>query len=338
MTSENRLHTNNIFDMMRAKVLEAKDSILIMSPFINPDAIRELIEGSEISDVIIVTSWRPDYLLSGVSDPSLYEICRARGWSLLINNRLHAKIYLFDNCNMVLGSANCTYVGLGKGSRNNLEAVVCIHPLEEELSRVMRFVDQSMVVTDSMYNHVLEWLKNQPKPVPLKVNGYLCFESGDSKESLPDSKSPETLWRFVNGLEIEDSEDIGSFRDSNKYCVSSDDSYKDFLESMRGVFDGISLFKEFREFIDESDNGRRFGECRSWFKNITQDEADINEYTRRMYSWLTGLYPQYKVWIPNHTEVIYNSDLLLLGPDGLSPRKYRRCFRQYYNQVLYVES
>ena len=322
MTSENRLHINNIFDMMRVKALEAKESALIMSPFINPDVIMELMEGSEILDVIIVTSWRPDFLLSGVSDPSLYEICKAKGWTLMINNRLHAKIYLFDSCNMVLGSANCTYSGFGKGSRNNLEAVVCIHPLEEELFRVMSFVNQSMVVTDSMYNRVLEWLKNQPRPAPLKVNGHLYFESGDSKESLPDSKSPETLWRFVNGLEMEDSEDIGCSRDSNKYCVSSDDSYEEFLESMRRVFDGISLFREFREFIDESDDGRRFGECRSWFKDIIQDETDINEYTQRMYSWLTDLYPQYRVWIPNYTEVIYNSDLLALGPEGLSPRKH----------------
>ena len=49
----------------------------LISPFIVPDVLVELLSHRNNRDTIIITSWRKDHLLTGVSKLGIYHIAKA---------------------------------------------------------------------------------------------------------------------------------------------------------------------------------------------------------------------------------------------------------------------
>ncbi len=301
------IYNSHIGERICSYFQNAKESITVISPFITVDLFRSLIESTHIRKITVVTSWRPDHLMQGYSDVSLYEVCKSYGYELRINNQIHAKMYLFDESVLSIGSANCTKAGFGINKKSNIETMIDKIPSKEELDIISDIISKSILVDDPLYEQVNNWLMNQPKVEIKPIRGYILLEDGMSVESLPFSNTPRAMWKAATNESDEVISKEASI-DWTRFGLCDEDTYEDFLESMKLKFDTIPIVRDFLQFIDESDSGRRFGECKNWVKIHYCDTSCDNglEITQTLYSWIPELYNQYRVWRPNYTHVIYN--------------------------------
>lgn len=69
---------------------------------------------SEVSDKKLFVRWQLEDLVRGSSDLAVYKIATDFGWKVYLNQRLHAKLYGFDD-KVIIGSANLTQSGIERG-------------------------------------------------------------------------------------------------------------------------------------------------------------------------------------------------------------------------------
>ena len=110
-----------------ASLLEsAKNSALIVAPFMRSDALSKLLNHVPNGvETIIVTRWRLADLLSGASDLNVYDLADATNADLLLRSNLHAKLFAADN-KCLAGSANVTLSALGWLKPANLELLISV--------------------------------------------------------------------------------------------------------------------------------------------------------------------------------------------------------------------
>ncbi|MBT3980793.1 MAG: hypothetical protein HOE90_05520, partial [Bacteriovoracaceae bacterium] len=99
----------------------SRSSIIVLSAFIKHNAfewLRKQIKNTDI-EVIVVTRWRLDDLVTKVSDLSVYKQCQELGWTFKVDERLHAKLFLIDSSIAFVGSSNLTGAGLGLAEKSN---------------------------------------------------------------------------------------------------------------------------------------------------------------------------------------------------------------------------
>lgn len=278
---------------------------MVISPFISFKEL-DLMFQDGTDNVSIVTSWRSDYLITGYSDPDLYRYCKGRGWKLYVNNRLHAKIFVFDHETAIVGSSNFTHKGLGDDSSSNLESNLFINLNPGDLKNIMKIIDCSLEVDDSVYDRYSRWVEAHDE-LKMPTFGSTLTLDTSVPDVLPSSGSIREMWGAMQIDSASTSEDM------DKYEVSQKPRSLDELsECMRNLFDEMEFVIEFREFVDSEDYGRRFGECRRWVRNrcpeYNRDEVD--DVVNKLYSWLSELFEEYIVIRPNYSEVIINTKYL----------------------------
>ena len=110
-----------------ALIGSASSSLLLCSPYVSGSGINRVFDllGDPV-EVEIVTRLSPSDWANGVSDPealvALLKLLADEGWpvTLWIHQRLHAKVYIADSAQCILGSANLTEGGFDR----NFELVV----------------------------------------------------------------------------------------------------------------------------------------------------------------------------------------------------------------------
>ena len=125
------MHWDDLENKLSSFLHEDHDRPLyILSPFINTDYFEELMDNQR--EVHVITSWRKDHLLTGVSNINLYNIVkRNSSWKLYINDRLHAKVYCRNFDQLLMGSANLTKKALMDTTKSNHEVLVELECSEE---------------------------------------------------------------------------------------------------------------------------------------------------------------------------------------------------------------
>ena len=81
--------SSRLIEILCEYMARAGSIVYVICPFITPSVLREL-GGPTVERMIVVTSWRGDHLRTGVSSLELYEVCGENGWTLFVNDRLHA--------------------------------------------------------------------------------------------------------------------------------------------------------------------------------------------------------------------------------------------------------
>ena len=72
---------------------------------------------------LLFLRWQLSDLVSGASDLDVYPLAKKYGWTVYIHQKLHAKVYRFDN-DCFVGSANLTNMGMiGEPLTSNIEAL-----------------------------------------------------------------------------------------------------------------------------------------------------------------------------------------------------------------------
>lgn len=103
---------------------QAVGDVVLCAPFVKEVPLRRLLDSVDNPvSIQLFTRWRPDEVAAGVSDTSVLPLVEARGGSVHLCERLHAKLFRVDRRALV-GSANLTGAALGWSANPNLELLV----------------------------------------------------------------------------------------------------------------------------------------------------------------------------------------------------------------------
>lgn len=282
----------------------------VVCPFIRPSLLAEILPKDQ--PVIVITSWREDHLLTGVSSLDLYPLCKENDWKLFINGRLHLKLYSKDLDSAWIGSANLTGTALGDGPRDNHEILHHIEELEpEDRSAVRRIQAEAKLVNDELYEHYKEWLgRQQPPEMPERKELDLppCEEDFLTSH-IPHSDDPGRVWDFANGeVPTENWEKPAMEHDLDAYPCSTDLTRDEFIAQVRPIFFEQPLIKKFAEEVDAEGIG--FGHIKRWVQANCTDvpvphARELTFVIQGLMRWFVALDPDtFEVIRPVHREVL----------------------------------
>lgn len=187
-----------------ALLATAKETGLIVAPFIRAQALQEVLEAIPAGvEVTIVTRWRPADLLAGASDLHVFDIASAREIPLYLRYDLHGKMFAADRTCLV-GSANVTETALGWRNPANLELVTTVSrdapeivAFETELFRL------AIRATSEQRNRMQRLVADLAEAVQQLPDAELATEELAGVLTpgswIPRSKNPEDLYAVYQG-------------------------------------------------------------------------------------------------------------------------------------------
>ena len=296
------------------------DTTYIVSPFINPELLENILSEKWDQEVVVITSWRTDHLLSGVSKLETYDVIkRHKKWSLRVKDNLHTKLYSHDMSSTFLGSANLTYSALQDNQRSNHEVLKFVELSSSDKESFNHLISSSKLVDDDYYQLCLEWYnENKDKYQRHPRESIVEQESRDwfKISSLPASISPSRIWDIkVNNAEpeLDWGEDKAAEHDLELFEMNIED-YHDLNQFKRELAIKVSSHPFISSFTEAIDlQGMYFGRAKEWIQyNCTDDPVpyrrELTDYTDSIFNWLAELFPaDYIVERPNYSQLIRKS-------------------------------
>jgi hypothetical protein len=147
----------------------AESSVVLVAPFIKAEPLKRVLDTvSPGVPVHCFTRWRPEELVSGISDIDIWPLLRDRGASLRLRYDLHAKVFC-NEAYCLVGSANLTATALGWTQPSNLEMLVSVPKTDELISEFFRKLSQeSEEVNDALYFAMKEVIAAYPVVRPVR--------------------------------------------------------------------------------------------------------------------------------------------------------------------------
>ena len=298
--------------------MENSDTTYVLCPFINTEILQDMLTNKLDKDVIIVTSWRQDHLLSGVSNLDLYDVVRKyNSWRLYVNDNLHAKVYSLDLDSGFIGSANLTYSGLLDEPKSNHEVLDYSKLTTTDSENIARIIQSSILINDSNYSIYLYWfLQNKSEHLlDLPKGSVIERQMRDwfKISSLPASISPSRIWdiKVKNAEpELDWGEDKAVEHDLELFEIDIK-NYNDYNHFKQNLAIKVSSHPFINSFAGAIDlQGMYFGRAKEWIQsNCTDDPVpyrrELTDYTDSLFNWLAELFPEdYIVERPNYSQLI----------------------------------
>lgn len=291
----------------------SEDGLYVLCPFISTATASRTLGRRSGRPTTIVTSWRFDYLLHGVSSLDLYPVCKENGWTLYINNLLHAKLYSVALRSAWIGSANLTDPALGATDPCNIEALFLIDPMTSEIRRwVLHIVAQARLVTDELHAWYVDQLSQMPSRDPRLGNSEPEIPPRIKDpfliSQLPASSSPQHMWQVLGSEKPAWDELVAAEHDLALYQVEPLERYDDFTQKLAVSFFDQPFVKALAAVIDTS--GMRFGAVKEWVQKTCTDvpvpyRKLLTPHVQGVYAWFVALAPEkYEIFQPNVSEVI----------------------------------
>jgi hypothetical protein len=292
------LHSDTeLFDKLK-KFISSSKNFALFAPYIKENPLSKLL--SEIKDFencTIVTTWKPRDIALGISDISVYSLCKEKNIILLINNRIHLKAYTvndFDSC--IVTSSNVSARGLALKKNYNYELGALIEELNiDDKIYFDTIIEESDEVTQSYYDQV----KEQSAKLVLEKDMFEYFnikkEPSDNDfliTALPMSDNIDVLFNVYNGNKnFEDDILRSTEHDIRLYKIPSNKQEKEFRKKLKLNYFNHPFIKKFIEF---NGDGKYFGELTQWIHdNCTTVPAPrrfkIKEALQRIYKFTVAL-------------------------------------------------
>ena len=300
------VHWQDLFHVAAEFIAEASAPVFLMAPFINPDILRTLLKKRPVA--VVVTSWRKDHLLQGISSLETYLVARDAGAKLLVNDRLHAKLITADFRESLIGSANITAAGLGTCPRPNLEAVVRVNQSTPELKALFcRILIDGRAIDDAVYLRYVEWLNAQQvddtidetdEPPRIENDPFLIAQ-------LPATRSPLALWTELNSSQGLTDDAI---HDLQLFGANPSTTREAFLASLRPALRSSPFVSRLIAAIPP--DGLYFGAFKALVQRTCTDvpmphRRDLTALVQNLYGWIVDVFPDaYEVARPNYSELL----------------------------------
>ena len=290
--------------------------LLVFSPFITTSYAKELLEHQE--EVHIITSWRKDHLIAGVSDLELYNLVKQRPkWRLYINDRLHAKVYCRNFSTMLMSSANLTKRGMQDTEKSNHEVMMKTLCDANSKHHMLSILQNSLPMNDHHFQTYEAWFASVEQTVHPTDTGSVV-EPGYTNElflvsQLPASTSPLRLWSVLReGAKPDESwNEFGAAEhDMNNLGmhVRHFPTYEEFKQSLTDKMSLRGFFSAFMEQIDTE--GFRFGYGKEWVQTNCIDDPvpyrkELTRTVQNLFAWVLALYPdEFEIIQPRHSQII----------------------------------
>ena len=168
------LTSSNFSEKLFFAIEQAKSSLLIASAFIKIDALKQLIKLNLDLDVTVISRWQKHDIVAGASDLEVYDFCRSNGWRFGISQNFHGKVYVVDQQQIFLGSANFTQRGMHLTSASNIEFGTVMPASQADLGRLENFLQTEIIWLNDMLFEALEQdIKASEKlNLPLSEHGW----------------------------------------------------------------------------------------------------------------------------------------------------------------------
>lgn len=303
-----------VYRVLEERIQEGDELVFIIVPFIKVEALRQLhwVQTKKIRFKVICR-WRPDDLLSGVTDVEVFTYLKSVGCELYVNPDIHMKLYVFESNIAFNTSANLTLRGLGYSEPANIEVGNMVALTAEDWSRIHRILVASRQVDDDVYARAKAFVEANPKPAfglarPDFFEKPKIFTIG----SLPASVTPDKLaeFYFAPASGQHTSEEIRrATHDLVTFDIPPGLTQAEFHERLGGAFRRAPFVVDFIEFL-KAERSLRFGAVNDWIHKKCEDVPlpyrwQIKENTAIFYDWLAR-YVEGVTWDrPNYSQVIY---------------------------------
>ena len=283
---------------------ETTQCLTVVAPFIKLHALARVVEQlPESADVVVVTRWHLVEILSGVSDIAVWNLVSDRGGILLLDPRLHAKIYSNEQ-HILISSANVTGAALGWNRQPNREVIGRPHPDHEEATRryVGALIRQGRRVDEELYQYFLREVGEQ-QVVSETAADPLIAHAFD--EWLPKCRDPNDVVLFYKG---DLSQLTGSACVAAEFDLLALDTPRGLTPEQLRTHIGMELFQhpfvsQLRGHLSER---RRFGEVRDLLaRNFGLGRNDASDAWQTLLRWLVHFQPGlWEYCKPRHSEML----------------------------------
>lgn len=300
------VHWEDLFEVAASFIEQAEAPVILMTPFISPDVLTRLLTGRNVA--VVVTSWRKDHLLQGVSSLATYPVTRSAGTKLLVNDRLHAKLITADFKDSLIGSANMTAARLGTCARPNLEAVVRVRQATPELKALFcRILIDARAIDDAVYARYVEWLRdavttreedNIADPPRIESDPFLTSQ-------LPATQSPMVLWTELTSAQALSDDAI---HDAQLFAVPANEARDAFLRSLRPALRANAFIASLLNAV--SRNGLYFGAFKTLVQRTCTDvllphHRELTSLVQNLYAWITEVFSdEFEVVQPHYSQLL----------------------------------
>lgn len=281
--------------------------LILCAPFAKQAVVEEVL--SVVPDHIepvLITRWRPDEVAAGVSDTQVLQVLRARGGTVYLHDRLHAKYYRNEN-RVLIGSANLTATALGWAALPNIELLVqsdiaAANALEANL------LGSGVVATDEIAAEVDELARVLGRP-PVADSPRVDIVHLPVGVWIPSLRIPADLFAAY-------SRGPTALTSHSAAAAASDLAVLDMpLGLERSQFERLvahrllnhPIFRRIDEFLVTP---RRFGEVRALVGDVVgvdRDQAD--ESWQTIMRWMLEFLPhRYAHSVIRHSEIVARRD------------------------------
>jgi hypothetical protein len=296
-------------------LLDSGDSIaLLIAPFIKLDALRVLMESNRITSKLrVIIRLKPEDLLSGASDLSIYPFLRERGVPVFYNHSIHLKLFVFESNRCLVTSSNITQRGLGLAHSANVEAGALVQLDIADWNQIYSLINESRLFDDQLYDRLKRFVSDAP---PASTSPVFEWPDEEPKSftisSLPATEDVESLFRayFCDTLDSYSKEEVRRIaHDLAIFHIPSGLSRMALEQQLGDSFCNSPFVSEFISFL-KMEGSLRFGAVNDWIHRWCEDVPlpyrwELKENTRIFYNWLAHFIPEITWDRPNHSQVIY---------------------------------
>lgn len=288
------------FDRLLARAGDAKTEVVLIAPFVKESILERIIEviASQVS-LTLITRWRVDEVLAGVSDVGVIDAIGTRAEAgspsaFRLLDAVHAKFYRFDG-QILVGSANLTATGLGLIG-NALELLLPV----ESTTELCEFESQAFVRSFVPSAEVVEAFRNL-RPLPFWHEESPDF-SGSSELFIPRFRNPLELFSAYSDTDYPSALRSAALDDVGRLGIPMGLAIHDFHLSVTAALNSSEVVRRLRPWCVEP---RRFGEIRQWIRQQGSDEVDPGLAAQNLIRWVTALLPEeFTLKVPHYSEVL----------------------------------
>ncbi len=307
---------NPVYTALEAQTRAGDELLLIIVPFAKLEALHRLrsVARRQVKWRIICR-WKPEDLVSGASDISIYEYLKDEGCDLYTNPSIHLKLYVFESNQAFTTSGNLTLRGLGYGEPANVETGTMLQLQSSDWIRIYEILDASRRVDDKMYKSLYDYVQSCPPPVspPPPPAIWPVNAKQFTIGSLPAIQTPTRLGKYYFGMEHASfsSEEVRrAAHDLYEFYMPRGLDETQFEARLGETFRTVPFVVEFVALL-KLHGSLRFGAVNNWIHDKCEDiplpyKWEIKENTRIFYEWLGHFFPEITWNIPGaHSQVIY---------------------------------
>lgn len=294
---------------LKDSLCSAQDSLIITSAFIKEGALSELSNSfhPDNTSISIIARWQKHDLLAGASDLAIYKRCKENGWRFGVDQNLHGKLYLIDEREIYLGSANLTHRGLNLAGYGNHEFGTRIPAADADLTKIHNFIEDEVTwMTDELYEKISSEVdESKEESQPISASTW----SDDINDLL--FTPVEYLWvqelafntpQELLQLDLNDESVIHDFEllslDFDEICEAS----------LKRKFKQSRLFKWLHSLLKEQGD-IRFGGVSTHLHNALLDDpkpyrVKVKSYNQVIFAWAEFIDDVFEVYQPNYTQVL----------------------------------